>query len=214
LAIALAELEKAAPDDPVHPGWPAGAPDSQGGKFRPKDEDGVDVAGDVWVRPRARRRKSGGVRNKALSDAAKRAVQMLIEAGLQTVGIEAPGLALLLQVSFELAERAYPFVKAYFDSAQTLEALQEATLDPQPGYDVHHVVEGGTAQDAEEAKRVNSRENKVSISALKHWELNAWYATKDVRFGGMSPRDYLQGKSWNERQRIGLIGLRTVGVLK
>jgi hypothetical protein len=112
---------------------------------------------------------------------------MLIEAGLQTAGIEAPGLALLLQVSLELAQRAYPFVKAYFDSPQTLEALQEAALDPQPGYDVHHVVEGGTAQDAGEAKRVNSRENEVSISALKHWELNTWYATKDVRFGGMSP---------------------------
>jgi hypothetical protein len=48
LSIALAEFEKAAPNDPAHPGWPAGAPDSQGGKFKPKDEDGVDVAGDVW----------------------------------------------------------------------------------------------------------------------------------------------------------------------
>ena len=28
---------KAAVDDPEHPGWPAGAPDRQGGRFRPKD---------------------------------------------------------------------------------------------------------------------------------------------------------------------------------
>jgi len=28
---------KAAVDDPKHPGWPAGAPDRQGGRFRPKD---------------------------------------------------------------------------------------------------------------------------------------------------------------------------------
>lgn len=29
-------VAKAAVDDPVHPGWPARAPDSQGGRFRPK----------------------------------------------------------------------------------------------------------------------------------------------------------------------------------
>ncbi len=30
---------KASPDDPEHPGWPAGTPDGRGGKFRPKDGD-------------------------------------------------------------------------------------------------------------------------------------------------------------------------------
>lgn len=33
-------FKKASPDDPQHPGWPAGAPDGQGGKFRPKDNGG------------------------------------------------------------------------------------------------------------------------------------------------------------------------------
>ncbi len=30
-------VRKAAPDDPKHPGWPAGAPAGVGGQFRPKD---------------------------------------------------------------------------------------------------------------------------------------------------------------------------------
>jgi hypothetical protein len=30
---------KASPDDPKHPGWPAGTPEGRGGKFRPKDGD-------------------------------------------------------------------------------------------------------------------------------------------------------------------------------
>jgi hypothetical protein len=30
-------LEKAAADDPEHPGWPAGTPGGKGGQFRPKD---------------------------------------------------------------------------------------------------------------------------------------------------------------------------------
>ena len=31
------DVTKASPDDPQHPGWPAGSPDSKGGEFRPKD---------------------------------------------------------------------------------------------------------------------------------------------------------------------------------
>ena len=140
LATMALALGKASPDDPVHPGWPAGAPDSQGGRFRPKDGDGVDVAGDVWVRPRRRSGSGSGARDKALSDAAKRAVHMLIVAGLRASNIEAPGLGLALEIGLDLAERAYPYVAAYFDPPKTLEDLQDAALDPQPGYDIHHIV--------------------------------------------------------------------------
>jgi hypothetical protein len=215
LVTAALELERASPDDPKHPGWPAGAPDSQGGKFRPKDEDWVQVAGDVWVRPRRRQQEtSGGKRDSALSEAAKRGVRLLIEAGLRAANIEAPGLGLMLEIGLNLAERAYPYISAYFDAPQTLDALQSAALDPQPGYDVHHVVEGATAQDASEAARINAPDNEVLIPTLKHWQLNGWYATKNDDFGDLSPRDYLKGKSWDERQRVGLMGLRIVGVLK
>jgi hypothetical protein len=43
-------VAKAAVDDPVHPGWPKGAPDRQGGRFRPKDE--VAVADNSTSSPR------------------------------------------------------------------------------------------------------------------------------------------------------------------
>jgi hypothetical protein len=33
-------------------------------------------------------------------------------------------------------------------------------------------------------------------------------------FGGMTPRDYLLGKTWQERYRIGLEKLEDFGVLK
>ena len=42
-------LAKASPDDPEHPGWPAGTPGGLGGKFRPKeggDESADDGEGD------------------------------------------------------------------------------------------------------------------------------------------------------------------------
>jgi len=189
-AVAL-ELEKARPDDPKHPRWPAGATDSQGGQFRLKDEeDWVEVAGDVWVRLR-RRRKSGGARDSALSEAAKRAVRMLIAAGLRAATIEAPGLGTMLEIGLNLAERAYPYIRTYFDAPQSLEALQAAALDPQPGYDVHHVVERGTALNASEAAQIYSPDNEVGIPTLKHWELNGWYATKNDDFGNLSPRSVI-----------------------
>ena len=121
---------------------------------------------------------------------------------------------MILEIGLNLAERAYPFVQAYFEPPQTLDALQAAALDPQPGYDVHHVVERGTALNASEALRIESPDNEGLIPTLKHWELNAWYAIKDYDFGGMSPRGYLKGKSWEERNSVGLIGLRRIGVLQ
>lgn len=38
-STAEAGLAKASPDDPQHPGWPAGTPDGLGGKFRLKDSE-------------------------------------------------------------------------------------------------------------------------------------------------------------------------------
>jgi hypothetical protein len=37
---------------------------------------------------------------------------------------------------------------------------------------------------------------------------------KNVNFGGYSPREYLKGKSWAERRRVGLDALIDAGVLK
>jgi hypothetical protein len=45
---------KASPDDPQHPGWPAGTPDGRGGKFRPT---GGTLRGVAAVRRLAMRRR-------------------------------------------------------------------------------------------------------------------------------------------------------------
>ena len=44
------EIHKASPDDPKHPGWPAGTPGGRGGKFRPKDGSGAALTLEVWNR--------------------------------------------------------------------------------------------------------------------------------------------------------------------
>lgn len=43
----------------------------------------------------------------------------------------------------------------------------------------------------------------VRIPTLKHWQINGWYGRKNAAYGGLSPRDYLRGKSREERTRVG-----------
>lgn len=101
------------------------------------------------------------------------------------------------------------------DSPKSLDELREAALEPEKGYDVHHIVEQTSAeQDGFPWSQIDSLENRVRIPTLKHWQINGWYGTRNEKFEGLSPRDYLRGKSWEERQRIGYEALIDFGVLK
>jgi hypothetical protein len=40
---------------------------------------------------------------------------------------------------------------------------------------------------------------------MKHGHINHWYQVENIRFDGMTPRDYLRGKDWGERGRTGLL---------
>ena len=142
-------------------------------------------------------------------------IRWLARSGLLATEIAAPQVMIGLEISFDLAEIALPYIKAYFDSPKSLAELNLAVDDPQPGYDTHHIVEQATAAaDGSEATRMNGADNLVRIPTLKHWELNGWYARSSRYYGGVSPRAYLSGKSWDERRRVGIEGLRAIGVLK
>jgi hypothetical protein len=55
LALHLLKIHKASPDDPKHPGWPAGTEDGLGGKFRPKH--GSEAAITQKIKDRINRNK-------------------------------------------------------------------------------------------------------------------------------------------------------------
>ena len=106
-------------------------------------------------------------------------------------------------------------INSYFDPPKTQQELQDAANSPADGYDIHHVVERNSkAKDGSEADLINAPENLVRIPRWKHWEINAWYLIPNEDFGWMTPRQYLRGKSWSERTRVGLDALRKVGVLQ
>jgi hypothetical protein len=107
-----------------------------------------------------------------------------------------------------------PWIDAYQDPPKTFEELQQ-DLSPLDGYNIHHIVEQTpAAQDGFPKDMIDAPENLVRIPTLVHWEINGWYSTPNDDFGGLSPRDYLRGKSWDERVRVGRDALIDFGVLK
>jgi hypothetical protein len=98
-------------------------------------------------------------------------------------------------------------ITASLDPPNTLEELQKAVSTPKLGYEIHHIVEQTPA------RQDGFRENLVRIPTLKHRDINAWYQTKNDDFGGLAPPDYLRGRSWDERTKVGLDALIEHGVL-
>jgi hypothetical protein len=106
-------------------------------------------------------------------------------------------------------------VTSYWDEPKTFEALRDAAMSPAAGYDIHHIVEKALAkEDGYPVSQIDGPENLVRIPRMKHWEINGWYATKNDDFGGLSPREYLRGKSWEEKTSIGQKASIDAGVLK
>jgi hypothetical protein len=216
LSLAALELERAG-YKPDQPRWPAGTPGTPkpGGRWSPRDQGLASGSGDVWVRPNAKpKASSDDTGRKAVASAAKAGVRWLVRAVLVAADVTAPEIVAALEISELLAEAALPYIQAYFDPSQSLPDLNAAAGDPQTGYDIHHIVEQATAAaDGSEDKLMNGPDNLVRIPTLKHWELNAWYATSNRDYGNQSPRQYLIGKSWDERRSVGLDGLQQIGVL-
>ncbi len=109
----------------------------------------------------------------------------------------------------------YPHIKAYLDAPKSLEELQSDVGKPEKGYEVHHIVEQPAAElDGHSRADIDAPDNLVRIPTLKHWEITGWYMKGNDDFGGLSPREYLRGKSAEERRRVGLDALIRFGVLK
>jgi hypothetical protein len=144
----------------------------------------------------------------------------LLRVGIR-VGIEGTiggpvGDFLLAAEAAYWAYKAYPYIKSYFDPPKTLEELRQ---NEKPGYDDHHIVERWSKNDGIPESKIESPDNIVPIPKLKHWEINKWLDTpneelKDDNEVALTPRQFLKGKSWEERYNFGLKVLRDFGVLK
>ena len=93
-------------------------------------------------------------------------------------------------------EKCYPYIVAFFMPPKTLDELQSDANVPAKGYEIHHIVEKAQADADGISESVwDAPENRVHVPALKHWEITGWYMTPNENYGGLSPRNYLKGKS-------------------
>ena len=157
-------------------------------------------------------------------DFAKAAARWLGRAGLRrvleieleaTVGGPVGDFLLAMEGAYWLYQYL-PYIYAYLDAPKTWEELQQ---NQGTGYDNHHVVEQWSRRDGIPDALIDADDNQAPIPTLKHWDINGWLDTpnaayKDSQGNDVSPRQYMRGKSWEERRRIGIDALIRFGVLK
>jgi hypothetical protein len=106
-------------------------------------------------------------------------------------------------------------IRSFQDAPKSLGELHDGVFQANKrGYDVHHIVEQTPARhDGFPDKIIDRADNLVLIPRYKHWQINSWYQTPNKSYGGLTPRQYLLGKSWDEKRSIGLDAMRDAGVL-
>jgi len=232
--VALRDLYEAllkAEFNPDEPRVPAGNPD--GGQWT--SDEGSDTSGDqriisdaapekTWI-PGAQYAANDpprGTQQPSIPQekpTTPQAVNTFIKATAYflagaTLAGEPAGEFILVLEATDWVTHFLPGIYSYLDAPKSLEELQAAAQNTRPGYNVLHIVEQTQAlQDGFPPSVVNSPENLVLVPILKHWLITAWFATRNDNFGGLSPRDYLRGKSWEERMQVGKQALIDLGVL-
>lgn len=177
--------------------------DEGGGGSAPRERPKVVVAGLPTI-----------PRQKPPTSPERTAVAKAVAIAIVEAGAKASGIIDKIKETSWL-HYAWPSIVSYTDAPKTFDDLQQNALTARPGYDRHHVVEQSSAEEAGYPRRmIDAPDNIVSIPRMKHWEINAWYQTKNFDYGYVTPRDYLIGKDWDERQRVGHEALKKFGVLK
>jgi hypothetical protein len=107
-------------------------------------------------------------------------------------------------------------INANQDPPKTLGELYDAMSQPDKrGYDRHHIVEQTAAHNQGFSEsRIDGPDNLVLIPRYRHEQINRWYQVPNEEFNWLTPRQYLQRKSWEEHRAMGLRAMRDVGVLK
>ncbi|QGM46569.1 hypothetical protein [Methylocystis heyeri] len=242
-AASVSALNKASPDDPEHPGWPAGTPGGCGGRFRPKDEAGDETQSgrkqktEEALERRAQRAFIRQLLRKALS---ARAASILGEAAANAI----PGLNVPADIALaaQIVEAAAEFAALKRDADAALEFvkygpynLEDLFVDKEERsfstyaefkkFDVEKVY--GEADEGFQYHHLILQSNSEGISSgaihssrtiiriptLLHEEINGEYERKD-KTTGQSLRQALKGCPANEQYDEGLKVLRRVGIIE
>lgn len=216
-------------DSSKHPHWPAGAPNSTGGQFRPKDGNGSVPAVDQKEsepkfsepknpsklpkdRPTTIRELNRELRFKSAT------LRGRVAAGAISRGAAIAEILANMGPLLDDAHDLYSRFVSRFDEPMTLDALIARTYAKSPpgwpGYERHHIVERTPNAGKIDNDLLESQENVVAIPYYLHRDITDYYSTKCRSLGNRTPRDFLRGKSFEEQYKFGVHALRKFGVVK
>jgi len=241
LALLEALLEKAAVDDPAHPGYPAGAPDGKGGQFRPKDSSEaaketteqkikrLDVRRKVRILSIAALQAAGTVALNAVPGVGEAAdieelasiAQTAIELGNEASSVNA-AMNFVKNGPYDEADlRASPEDEEFssFDAFKKLSPAIEVVFkrfgSAGRGNDWHHIVEqGGVNAKNIPPELLHSTQNVWKIPELLHEAVNGEYSKKSKDDPSKTVREWLQTKSFQEQYDYGIKTLKDLGIIK
>ena len=234
------EIRKASPDDPKHPGWPAGTEGGRGGQFRPKDGAEAVIAQDVIERiQRIKARRA--LRTEALA-VLRLAAELLVDA-VPGIGFAADA-ATLIDMANTIAElkklkidadAAIEFVK---HGPYSLEELQVSSNYEEfssygdfikdaayiailvkrfggagSGDQYHHIVTQGGANTKIPPEQLQNTDNVIPLPTLLHEAVNGEYSRSD-KAKGMTMYQWLQTQPYDVQREEGLKILRRLHILK
>lgn len=235
------EVRKASPDDPKHPGWPAGTVGGRGGRFRPKD--GSEAVIDQEIKDRIRRLAM----RRALRTTALAALRLAGELALDAVPVVgiASDIATLVDMANTIAEfkklkidadTAIEFVKhglysleelqvsgdyeefsSYGDfikDALCLEFLAKRFGSAGSGNQYHHIVtQGGVNEINIPAQQLHNTNVIIPLPTLLHEAVNGEYS-KGREGTNMTEYEWLQTQPYDVQREEGLRILRNLHILK
>jgi hypothetical protein len=234
------EIHKASPDDPKHPGWPAGTEGGRGGQFRPKDGSEAVIAQDVIDRIR-RIKARRALRTEALA-VLRLAAELLVDA-IPGIGFAADA-ATLIDMANTIAElkklkidadAAIEFVKHgpysleelqvssnyeefsnygdFIKDAAYLALLVKRFGGAGSGNQYHHIVTQGGANTKIPPERLQNTDNVIPLPTLLHEAVNGEYSRSD-KAKGMTMYQWLQTQPYDVQREEGLKILRRLHILK
>ncbi len=239
LALLEALLGKASSDDPLHPGYPAGAPDDRGGQFRPKDSpaEAKETTERKLKRLKAVREFRAAVQTAMvfLTTAPLEGIPGVDVAATVRAAVDLGRIAIELGNDEREINRAIDFLHkgpyaldelrvdledASFSSFDAFKKITPAELIvrrypmTESGSEYHHIVEqGGDNAENFSPDQLQSTKNIIPLPGPMHDLVTAEYA-KEYDKSGKTVREWLSGQSFEAQWNEGVKILRRLGIVK
>jgi|SRR5579862_6474195 len=230
-------IHKASPDDPKHPGWPAGTEGGRGGQFRPKDASELTQKVKSLIARRALRIGLLAALRVGLEGLANLipgvdvATDVLMAADIARTVAEFRKLAIDAAAAFDfvkdgphtledlqVSSDSYEQFSSYdefYKAEFSLELLAKRFGPAGDGQQYHHIVtQGGANGDNIPPEQLQNTNNIIQLPTLLHEAVNAEYSKLLQDDTGMTMYQWLQTQSYDVQREEGLKILRRLNILK